>query len=259
MSVTAILTLYRRPYCLEEQVRAIQAQTVTPAEIIIYKNFSDGIAMPSLPADVMKNVTIIESSKNYGVWARFAIALLANTEYVCLFDDDTIPGHRWFENCLSSMSVREGLYGTVGLQFSSNSYMAHVRYGWPNPVTATTEVDIVGHSWFLKRSWLNYLWESPPDYVKYLKHGEDIQLSFALQKHGIPTFVPPHPPGQYELYGSIPDTAWKYGTDVVAISVEPGVYGLFEQYLHDAVSKGFRLLHHNVKQNTPLLPFLNIK
>ena len=244
MSVTAILTLYRRPYCLEQQVRAIQNQTIVPKEIIIYQNSSDGISLPPLPDDIMKNVTIIKSSKNYGVWARFAIALLANTEYVCLFDDDTIPGRRWFENCLNSMNVKEGLYGTVGIKFPNNSYYIseHNRVGWPNPNNTITQVDIVGHSWFLKRKWIHYLWESPPDYIQHLKHGEDIQLSFALQKHGIPTFVPPHPPGQFEFYGSIPNTAWTYGTDASAISLEPGILNVFNAYLQKCTAEGFKLL-----------------
>jgi hypothetical protein len=37
-------------------------------------------------------------------------------------------------------------------------------------------------------------------------------LSFSLKKWlGIKTFVPPHPPHNLELYGSLPKTALKYG------------------------------------------------
>ena len=42
------------------------------------------------------------SNYNYGVWARFAYALNARTDYVCVLDDDTIPGNRWLGNCLNT-------------------------------------------------------------------------------------------------------------------------------------------------------------
>jgi hypothetical protein len=35
------------------------------------------------------------SNYNFGVWARFAFALNATTKYVCVFDDDTLPGKKW--------------------------------------------------------------------------------------------------------------------------------------------------------------------
>jgi GT2 family glycosyltransferase len=58
-------------------------------------------------------------NKNLGVWARFAYALNASTEYVCIFDDDTIPGNRWLENCLNTIQTHNGLLGTAGIRFKS--------------------------------------------------------------------------------------------------------------------------------------------
>lgn len=95
MSWTAILNQFKRPY-LEEQVRAMQSQTIPPEEIIVYSNgkFVD------IPDWIHRDCTVIESNKNFGVWARFTIALNATTEYICIFDDDTIPQKKWIENCI---------------------------------------------------------------------------------------------------------------------------------------------------------------
>ena len=90
--ITTILTVYRRPHTLIEQLEAIQNQTYPPSSIIIWKNHYDNIVLPEIPEHLKKNVDIITSTRNFGVWARFALGLLANTNYVAVFDDDTIPG-----------------------------------------------------------------------------------------------------------------------------------------------------------------------
>jgi len=237
--ITAILTLYKRPYCLEKQIEAIRNQTIPPKQIILLKNYFEGVELPQL-----KGITTIDCNKNFGVWARFAASLLADTEFVCVFDDDTIPGNRWFENCVTSMKKREGLYGTIGVIFPQPSYSITLdnRVGWDRPNTEITEVDIVGHSWFFKREWLNNLWRYTPNYKDDLKCGEDINFSFYLQQVGIPTLVPPHPPGEYEVYGSNPTTAWQYGADNNAVSREPASGVLFDIALKEAIRKGFKLI-----------------
>lgn len=240
-NVTAVLTLFKRPHTLLHQLGAVIHQTVPPKEVYILKNFADGIELPEIPEELRSKVPIhiIQSTKNLGVWGRFALALMAETEYVCVFDDDTIPGRKWFENCLRSMCKREGLYGTIGLRCHGDYYAPYTRYGWDNPTTEITEVDIVGHAWFLKREWLGSMWSFAPDYSRMLRCGEDIALACFLQQKGIPTLVPPHPPGDLEMYGSDPHYAVKYGVDPVAISVIADIdfWGAF-RYFAD---------HHNFR------------
>ncbi len=240
--ITAILTIYKRPHVILEQIEAIKNQTVPPKKIIVYVNYAEGYDVPtSLRND--KSIIFIESNTNLGVWARFAIGLLANTEYICIFDDDTIPGKKWFENCLNSINKVNGLLGTVGVNLVSNpdKYIIHgQRYGWPSPNNDIVKVDIVGHSWFFRREWLKYLWETTPDYDTFLRIGEDIGFSWALQKHGINTYVPPHPSYDIEMFGSIPDKAWKYGTENVAIYLNNPNFNLAFKFYRQ---KGFRLIN----------------
>jgi GT2 family glycosyltransferase len=152
MSITAVLTLYKRPYTLIEQIIALKKQSIPPENIIIWKNYSEGIEMPKIPDNLNKNIIVIESSKNFGVWARFYVGLLVNSMYICVFDDDTIPGKDWFKNCLDTMNTHCGLLGTIGLRFKKgNNYSHYPRIGWDGPNNNVEQVDIVGHSWFFKR------------------------------------------------------------------------------------------------------------
>lgn len=251
--ITVILTVYRRPHTLIQQLEAIQSQSVKPKEIYIWKNSYPGIELPEIPSHLMEGVSVIDSQKNFGVWARFALGLLANTTYIAVFDDDTIPGSKWFENCLSSMKIREGLMGSIGLVFHADDYWQYHRVGWDerNKCNNETlhEVDIVGHAWFFKREWLCDLWSFAPDYTKFLTHGEDIAFSAFLQRKGIPTLVPPHPSGQWDLFGSHPHLAWQYGSEEVGIWAKPESSSRFPELLQFFIEKyGFQLLHKRLHQ-----------
>lgn len=235
--ITVILTGYKRPQHFNEQIKSIKNQTIKAKEIILWVNNPDF----DFGDTNLQDVTVIKSNKNFGVWARFSCALLANTKYVCVFDDDTIPGNRWFENCYETMKQFDGLLGTIGVVFNENSQFYDVKYriGWDKPINEVSKVDIVGHSWFFKKEWLQYLWKLQPifDENEQLVCGEDIGFSCALQKVGIDTFVPPHPPGHHEFFGSIPEKAWSYGTENVGVSMQ-----------HDASNKFSKALNYYRKE-----------
>jgi hypothetical protein len=241
MSITAVLNLYKRPHTLIEQLTAVQNQSVPPENIIIWKNYTEGVVTPEIPEHLKHNVTVIESSKNSGVWARFTCGLLVNSKYVCVFDDDTIPGCDWFKNCLETMKTHRGLLGTIGLRFCRGNcyYYFEPRIGWDGPNNDVQQVDIVGHSWFFERDWLHYLWECCPDYNSMFLAGEDIGFSYILQKYGINTYVPPHPADNTNLWGSQHDKAMLYGTESVAVSGQPGGMEKFNDAFKYYINKGF--------------------
>jgi len=197
--ITVILNAYRRPYNLQMQVDAIRNQTHPPKEIWLWVNAhaeNKDFDFTSLGID-----RIFHNDYNWKFYGRFAAALLAETEFVALYDDDTIPGSKWHENCLKTMKTQEGILGSAGIILNGSSYVEHERCGWPTHNPKTTEVDLVGHSWFFKREWLKYLWQEKP--VTW-DNGEDIQFAFMCKIHGnISTYCPPHPPGDKELHGSI--------------------------------------------------------
>lgn len=220
--VTVILTKYKRPHLLEEQWISVKNQTVKPHQILVCDN----------------------SLQNLGVWSRFSLALNAKTEFICVIDDDTIPGDRWLENCLNNMEEQEGLYGTCGYIFNSNEKYQdnYRRLGWHNPNEKREQVDYVVHNWFFKKEWLKYYWSEIPD-SKYWLCGEDMNFSFQLQKQGIGTFVPPHPNEDKSMWGSL--KGWEYGVDIESLwesNPENFRSNMFE-FFDNQVKKGWKLLY----------------
>jgi Glycosyl transferase family 2 len=237
--ITAILNGYKRPSFLQEQVDAIRNQTIPPTEIMLWQNSTLGF-----DSNLTNQLTTAASNKNFGVWARFAFALNAKTEYICVFDDDTIPGSMWFENCLNTMKTHEGLLGTVGLIYDNpNSYRPHKRYGWADMNNdKPMRVDIVGHAWFFKREWLTAFWrELPPIDLNMV--GEDMHFSYTLQKYlGLNTYVPPHPIHFKEMWGSL--KGWEMGVGKEAISNDNSVIDDMNTYHKELVKRGFKLIKH---------------
>ncbi|MFM7469803.1 MAG: glycosyltransferase family 2 protein [Vampirovibrionales bacterium] len=219
--VTIILNGFRRGKNLDAQLNALKRQTVPPADIMLWYNApSTGLAsLPKYNFGAIRHTKAAVSNHNWGVWARFYYALNVRTTYVCIFDDDTIPGPRWLENCLHTIQTHRGLLGSIGLVFEdAQDYYQHTRYGWANPIETPVQVDIVGHAWFFEKAFLTaYCRELPLLDVQLC--GEDIHFSYTLQKYmQLPTWVPPHPKEAPEFWGST--HGWQLGTDAHAISLK---------------------------------------
>lgn len=210
--ITVILNCYRRPEYLAEQIQAIKNQSVQPTEIWVWvNNHKDN---ESYDFDALDVDRVFNNSYNWKYYGRFAAAMLAKTKYVAFFDDDTIPGNKWFENCISCMQEEEGIMGGAGVILKNKKYQGHDRFGWSSKNVNKVKVDLVGHAWFFKKDWLKYVWMEDP---LTWDNGEDIHFAYTAQKHGnIPSFCPPHPPGHPELHSSL--KGYKYGVDDKASS-----------------------------------------
>jgi glycosyltransferase involved in cell wall biosynthesis len=218
--VSVILTVYARPENLDLQLKHINNQSIKPDEIIIVVDFNADI---NFNFEKYQDYKVVSFNQNMGVWARFSIALLSKSKYVCVFDDDTIPGKKWFENCIKTLDKVDGLLGTVGIKFKSGAldYSYSDRVGWPSANDKIEQVDIVGHSWFFKRELIEKFWNNTSDHHKYKKSGEDMHFSYIISKElGLKTFVPPHPQNMTELWGSLPEFAQDLGSDSNALSLQ---------------------------------------
>ena len=243
-SVTVILNGYKRNN-LREQVDAIDKQTHPVEEIFYWQNTVDGFQYDE---DTYSNLNAALSNYNYGVWARFAYALNAKTDYVCVIDDDTIPGTRWIENCVKTYETHPGLLGGIGLWFQNKNYELELlddgsvaKFGWqvnnPEPV----QVDIVGHSWFFARDLLSVFWREIPEKHWTMLCGEDIHFSHMLQKYtDLKTWVPPHPPEDTTMWSSL--KAIQYGGDHLATANTTVQTGEMAKYLSYCCDNGFKLI-----------------
>lgn len=235
--ITAIVNVFKRPHTLGQQIEAILKQTIPPKCIFIWNN-GNSVDLSHFKAHPA--IRIFNSSHNFGVWSRFLIGFLAPTKYVCIFDDDTIPGNRWFENCVTTMKKKEALLGTIGVLFGNDTRYTHLkRYGWDGNSETSMPADIVGHSWFFKKEWLSYFVREPPQVHERLTSGEDMHFAYMLQKYAnIPVYVPPHPPKDRSLWGSLPETAWAYGTDG---NSETGRFTPLDVTYREYIERGFRV------------------
>ena len=234
--VSVIINGYKRPEAVDMVVEALLGQSVLPREIVIRWNDIES----SKRSRYQRHISSLVSSRNTGVWSRFHDAFDLSGEYVCIFDDDTVPGSRWLENCLATIQTNEGLLGTVGVIFNGiNQYMDNRRVGWASANETVQQVDLVGHSWFFKREWLNMYWsERAPDGLHLA--GEDIHFSYVLQRNGINTYVPPHPISDLRLWGSIKGN--ELGTSNVAISMMPNSYERWDIPFRHYLNRGWRLM-----------------
>jgi glycosyltransferase involved in cell wall biosynthesis len=245
--ISVILNVYRRSKNFPAQLDAILSQSIKPHEIFVWENGEEAV-----PEHLKKYVTITRSSVNLGVWARFAYALNAEGDFICVIDDDTIPGVHWFKNCIETMAQSPGLLGTRGLVFESPyNYSINTEYGVYGTNENTVQVDIVGHCWFFRREWLATYWLEYNSKFDNKLAGEDIHFSYALQKHlGIPTLVPPHRVSAPEEWGSDPSYARQLGEDKFAISKSAKAMKVFENALQHYRGLGFKILQelHNVHE-----------
>lgn len=235
---TVILNGYKRPHTLKEQINAVNNQTIKPTNIFYWQNSINGVVYDD---DAASKCIYAKSNANFGVWSRFTYALNARTNWVCVFDDDTIPGSEWIENCINTHEKTPGLLGTIGVLFRANSsYDVKTRIGWDNPNEETTRVDIVGHSWFFHRDLLSTFWRELPPIGHNFLVGEDIHFSHMIQKYtNLGTFVPPHPINNKAMWGSL--KGWQYGGDIVSTAGNGGIPLMYE-WMNKAKSEGFKVL-----------------
>jgi hypothetical protein len=237
-NIAVLLNVFKRGEVFEKQLRAVQHQSVKPVAIYVWKNAGDDI-----PNHLKDEVIIADCNNNLGVWARLAFALNIDAEYICMFDDDTVPGLRWLENCSNTIKTHNGLLGTRGLRFlSKRRYGIYTCFGWTDPNEKVEQVDIVGHAWFFRRDWLAAFWNELPERGFDKLVGEDIHFSYAIQKHlKLNTYVPPHPIDQKDMWGSISEVGMVSGVSPDAVSMRPDAAERFNKVYLNYIKKGFKL------------------
>ncbi|KAA6220582.1 glycosyltransferase family 2 protein [Campylobacter sp. LR185c] len=240
--ISVVLNLYKRPHALTNQLKAIQAQSLKPREIILYQDgVFEGI---EIPKNIKNEFDLIEISKeNKGVWARFDFAKRkANSKFVCVFDDDIIPGCDFLANCFVQMQKKEGCYGACGtiLNVPEDHHVHNgmFRIGCATPNEESVEVDYVGHSWFFKKEWLDDFFTDTISLQKYKLAGENMGWSLSLQKKGIKIFVPPHPKNEKAMWGTDRKLGQIYGKKGIS-SLKSNV-DRFDEVMREVLKLGFK-------------------
>ncbi len=241
--ISVILTAWQRPQHLEEQVERVLGQTIPPHEIVLWYNQPPKIMglleqKQNLKFKNSDKIKKIICDYNFGIIPRFTLASAMEGEYVCIFDDDTMPGERWFESCLKYVDREKTMCGTIGLRFLSDKEPKTQipRMGWDGCNENIEFVDLVGHSWFFRREWARYFWDKEPLIRTF---GEDIHFGAMLQQHGIRVACPPHPKTDKSLWGSVKG---ELGKDKVAISTSKDRSREYGEVLRYEVENGWKLV-----------------
>ena len=191
--ITVILTVWKRNN-LSQQISQLVNQTKKPYQIWIYQNESH--LDLSIPEQVKRqfNISVIQSRDiNFKFHGRFVL-----------------PSKR--NNCIVGANGRTM---KSGFQDSDEQHMLALGDG--KPIEKETQVDFVGHCWFLKSEWCKNLWKDRPF---SWDNGEDIHLAASCQIYeNIKCFVPRMPSEDRALWGDLQPhlgadeyASWKRGT-----------------------------------------------
>lgn len=222
MGIAVMLTAYKRTHLLDQQIAAIEKQTVPPESIFVWNGSGGRLRLPN----GVQECSV--ACCNLGVWPRFMAAGTLPTETVAVFDDDTIPGPRWFENCMNTAKVTgPAVLGACGVSFVGGNRQDRTYPGWKTPAPHIVECDLVGHAWFMPTSVLSN-WEGAP-HLEYPYCGEDYWISVHAQRMGMKTYAVAHPPQDKTWWGSLEGGL---GTDEHALWTQPGAEAE-KQKVHD--------------------------
>jgi hypothetical protein len=204
--VTIILTTYERPAYLRRQLQALNAQTIQPKELWVWANAGevqqDARALSSVHALVFR------CNGNLGGWPRFERALHARTKYVCILDDDTIPGPQWLQTALERIRLAESdpEVGTIcvaaaGEIFREDNADSSYIVGPQSPRGEEVDVDIGRGGWVFAKDLLRPFIVNPPPGDGRV--GWDFHLAVNLQLQNILTVVLPYEQGNTSKWGML--------------------------------------------------------
>jgi UDP-N-acetylglucosamine 2-epimerase (non-hydrolysing) len=185
-TIGVILTVYKRNN-LSRQLEAAASQTMQPLVIHVHHN-DVHISNNAVSTDISKfetkyphiRVAYTHYLQNSRFHARFFTAYMLDTEFVSVWDDDQMPPSPWLERSVElSLQNSDALVG---------AHAYNVREITSEGVVLRTHahgfVDVVGHIWTLRREYIRFFLG---DLQFTYTTGEDIQLSFSLQKRNILT------------------------------------------------------------------------
>ncbi len=178
-AVTVVLLNWQRPQNIAAVLDSIASQTV-PAQVCLWNN---GEPLPVREHPLVK--AYVESSRNLGCFPRWALAALADTEFVCSMDDDLLfKDPRVLEDGVAACREEcpDGIVGFFGWSEVEAKDYRHGRHH--NGTTTGTRCDVVkGRFMLFRRALLERVpMEIPPlaglDGVSHRE--DDLYLSLCI-------------------------------------------------------------------------------
>ncbi|RNA29479.1 UDP-N-acetylglucosamine 2-epimerase [Brachionus plicatilis] len=195
-SVTSVVSLYRRKGLAKRWINSLLKQTHSP-KIIWLVYFASPISddldqeIGAIRKELNESGVKIPIYTNRGdmqlkYFGRFQLALQTKTNFVVVFDDDSIPQSRFIEACLHTINTQSyrGILGTKGTPFEENAFFGPISQS-----DTIVEVDVVGGSWFMRNEWVKLMFR---DKMFSWETGEDWHLCVSARKYAnVRCFVMP--------------------------------------------------------------------
>lgn len=242
-AITVILTYWKRD-TFKLQMDNIVNQTKKPRQIWVYQNEAHIDLSKKKIGNYDIPISFIHSKDmNFKFHGRFTLPLLCDTEYTAIFDDDTVPGLMWFENCLGLSKKKHCIVGTNG-RIIKKDFMSILTGFWqegvggPDPTNEDTIVDFVGHSWFFKSDWVKNMWKDRPF---TWDSGEDIHFAASCKIYeNIDCYVPSMPADNPSLNG---DSMVHLGYDQYAAWRKGTHQDIRKKIVSYWISKGWKIIN----------------
>lgn len=184
-TIDVVLTVWKRS-TLQRQLSYVEYQSIEVSNVWVVQNENYVNIDKIIEKYQTKSfkVHVVKFSKNSGYHGRFHIAyFMSQAEYVSVWDDDIIVYKQWLDYSIQeSKAHNDALVGANGRNVISIQPFKQKGESIKGSVG-----DFVGHTWTLKRSLLRHYFADPQ--LTYAT-GEDMQLSFALKKHGVVSWTP---------------------------------------------------------------------
>ncbi|NQY07352.1 MAG: glycosyltransferase family 2 protein [Flavobacteriaceae bacterium] len=203
MQLSVVILNYNVRYFLELCIKSVQAaiQDINAEIIVVDNNSADDSC--KMVTQVFPDITLITNKENVGFSkANNQAVILAEGEYVCILNPDTVVAEDTFQKLLDWSTTQEQL-GIVGCRLidGSGAFLPESKRNIPTPAIslkkmlgnsseyyaqvaedAIAEVPVlVGAFMFLKREVYNQVKGFDEDYFMY---GEDIDISYKVSKAG---------------------------------------------------------------------------
>ncbi len=219
-SWSAIVCLWKRKDYIVKQISAISNQSIRPVEIICLIN-ENHFASEELAYLRNKGCKVIKSDVN-SLYTRWAISYICKGRYVCIFDDDTIPGTSYIENAIRCCAGYKCLVGAAGRIYDPLGMEGLYKIVAPtkhndNFISCAEEdvfCDWVCNSYLFDRAWVPSIIDEMALMESFSTH-DDMQAALsAFRSMNIGCVVPYQPNDNPALSASLYP---EYGSDSFAV------------------------------------------
>jgi hypothetical protein len=200
-SLTVVLGLHRRPANFHLVFQAILDSSAAVSRVVFTLNGSpfakefrllinEARRHPVVTSRRMV-VDVIESSAEVGFYFRFSAALLLDTQYVAVVDDDIVLGPRFLSHCLKLLHTKQ-FYGLLGARGDNSAWGQSggaQNVGRRSFILQGVHSDDLWSVYVMPSSWVKLLFR---ERLWTTVSGEDMSIARAVRKYlSLPAFVVP--------------------------------------------------------------------